>query len=130
MFLLCDADSRERCSGVHERLPAAVCSVAPMAQNVRYRPRSVLCSTNRPGPIRVFEFQNRYPYFSLRCSRTALSCTPLAFWMHQVLAVVDVMGKRRPSTRDTVVRTIRQNLSPCSWSHLVRSASEVAERAL
>ena len=45
-------------------------------------------------------------------------------------AVLDLMGKRGATDRDTVVRTIRQNLSPCSCFHPVRSASEVAERAL
>ena len=50
--------------------------------------------------------------------------------VHQGAAVLDLMGKRGATNRDTVVRTIRQNLSPCSCFHPVRSASEVAERAL
>ena len=50
--------------------------------------------------------------------------------LHQVLAVVDLMGKRRPSAPDTVVRTIRRNLSLCSCYHPVRSVTEVAARAL
>ena len=50
--------------------------------------------------------------------------------VHQGPAVFDLMGKRGATDRDTVVRTIQQNLPPCSCFHPVRSASEVAERAL
>ena len=50
--------------------------------------------------------------------------------VNQGPAVLDLMGKRGPTNRDTVVRTIRQTLPPCSLLDPVRSASEVAERAL
>ena len=54
----------------------------------------------------------------------------LVLFVHEGPAVLDLMGARRSRSRDTVVRTIRRNLSPCSCCHPVRSVAEVAARAL